>query len=85
MRALRRRYGHAVIDPMLEVLLTVWALQQEPAVASETPMSHAFPKRLMGTLRKARKLGYVELDDKGLYLDDLGSAYLIEHAPGVRL
>ncbi len=66
---------------MLEVLLTVKALSQEPTVARETPMSKAFPKRLAGVLRKARRLGYVVVDDDGVYLDEPGAAYLDEHSP----
>lgn len=61
------------MDAMTEVLLTVWALSQEPG--NKPALCHAFPKRLQSTLRKARKLEYVVVDD-GCYLDELGSAYL---------
>ena len=63
------------MDAMTEVLLTVWALSQEPG--NKPALCHAFPKRLQYTLKKARKLEYVVVDDEGCYLDELGSAYLI--------
>lgn len=64
------------LDPMLEVLLTVWALGQVKGKAPK--LCVAFPARLQSALRKARKLGYV-VDDQGVYLDDLGSHYLCTH------
>lgn len=62
------------MDAMTEVLLTVWALSQE--TGNGPAISHAFPKRLQYTLRKARKLDYVVVDDNGCYLDEAGCAYL---------
>lgn len=64
------------VDPMTEVLLTVWAASQERQLG-DTPMSHIIPKRLASTFRKARKLGYVTVDDDGMYLDELGSSKII--------
>lgn len=65
------------LEPMVEVLLTVWALSQVKGPAPK--LVAAFPPRLQSALRKARKLGYVVVDAKGTYLDDLGTAYLFEH------
>lgn len=62
------------MDAMDEVLLTVWALSQE--IGNNPTLNSAFPKRLQSTLRKARKLEYVVVDDQGVYLDEGGSAYL---------
>jgi hypothetical protein len=62
------------LDPLIELLLTVWALGQENY---QGPMSHAIPPRLAGVLRRARKAEMVETDG-GLYLLDMGSAKLVE-------
>lgn len=64
--------AHPAMD---EVLLTVWALSQ---IEGKPNLSRVIPDRLKAAFRRARKLGYVVVDDKGVYLDDLGSAYLGE-------
>lgn len=64
------------LDPMIEVLLTTWALSQMKG--KPPPLNRAFPPYLSGALRKARKLGYIEVDDDGCYLDDSGCVYLLE-------
>lgn len=69
--------GVMPIDPMIEVLLTTWALSQMKG--KRPPLNQAFPPYLSGALRKARKLGFVEVGADDCYLDDLGCAYLDEH------
>lgn len=65
------------IDPMVEVLLTAWALSQ--LKGKLPPLNRVFPERLQSTLRRARRLEYVEVDKEGVYLLDAGCAYLAEH------
>lgn len=67
------------MDKMTELLLTVLALSDEEY---KGPMSHAIPARLASALRKARKLEYVYIDDLGPYLEEGGSALLIEQGLG---
>lgn len=71
------------VDPLVEVLLTVLALSSYPRDAYT--LGATFPKRLTGALRKARRLGLVEVDDRGVYLSEEGSAYMDEHARGMQL
>lgn len=61
------------MDKMAELLLTVLALSQE---GYKGPLAHAIPERLAYTMRKARKLGYVHVDDDGAYLEDEGAVVL---------
>lgn len=70
------------MDAMLEVLLTVWALSQEP---TKVTLKQAFPARLQSALRRARKAEFVTVDDDGIYLDDAGCAYLTANAPGLAI
>ena len=64
------------LDPkMCELLLTVLALSQE---GYRGPASHAIPKRLSSTLRRARAQGYVYVDADGIYLEEEGAAALSE-------
>lgn len=61
------------MDTMAEVLLTVLALSQEGYTG---PLSHAIPKRLQSALRRARKAGFVYVDDHGAYLEEEGTVEL---------
>jgi len=61
------------LDSMTELLLTVLALAQE---SYQGPLNAAVPKRLTSALRRARKSDLVHLDHHGIYLEEMGSAYL---------
>jgi len=67
------------LDAMLEVLLTVYAIQQEPG--NMPPLNKLFPKRLQSAYKRARAKDYIIVDRRyrDVCLDDAGCAYLDTH------
>ncbi len=59
------------MNEMIETLLTVLALSQEDY---RGPLTRAFPRRLRSTLARARRDGFVERDERGVYLSETGAA-----------
>lgn len=59
-----------MLDPMAEVLLTAWAAG---SLKEPVALSVLFPQRLASPLRRARRLGLVESDVRGVYLTEEGT------------
>lgn len=70
-----RHAGHIVPNKLDEALLTVLALSQE---SYRGPVKAVVPRRLVATLRAARRQGLVEMDSCGVYLEEPGAAYVDE-------